>query len=391
MNILFLLKSFDVGGVEVVTSVLANKFAEEGHQVVLWAFFRHEPTIEDRLRPDVKIIYGQGFSASSSNKISLSHALETYDVDVIINQWPLPPQPTSLLKKVLSYHPAKIISVFHSDPMTNGRLMDIDTNLSRTKNSIMQMVLKMKRRLYQMITSYSMRRSYKMSDLFVVLAESYKQHFVDFTGVQKPNHLISLPNPVTIDVNRTLLSDTEKQKRILYVGRLELFNKRPDRVLQIWNEVAPNAEDWFLDIVGDGPDKCELERMTTDMQLEHVKFYGYQNPTFYYEQSSILLLTSDFEGFPLVLVEGMSYGLVPVVYGSFSAVYDIIEDGKDGIIVPKGNEGFNADVMAERIKPLMANHDKLNYMALNAIEKSKNYSIDKIYEQWMEIIDKMKK
>lgn len=388
MNILFLLKSFDVGGVEVVTSVLANKFAEEGHQVVLWAFFRHEPTIEDRLRPDVKIIYGQGFSASSSNKISLSHALETYDVDVIINQWPLPPQPTSLLKKVLSYHPAKIISVFHSDPMTNGRLMDIDTNLSRTKNSIMQMVLKMKRRLYQMITSYSMRRSYKMSDLFVVLAESYKQHFVDFTGVQNPNHLISLPNPVTIDVNRILLSDTEKQKRILYVGRLELFNKRPDRVLQIWNEVAPNAEDWFLDIVGDGPDKCELERMTTDMQLEHVKFYGYQNPVFYYEQSSILLLTSDFEGFPLVLVEGMSYGLVPVVYGSFSAVYDIIDDGVNGFIIPSSDGYFDKVHFGKKVLSLISNSSLLRSMSKAAIEKSKDYSIDKIYRQWMKIMQK---
>lgn len=386
MNILFLLKSFDIGGVEVVTSVLANKFAEEGHQVVLWAFFRHEPTIEDRLRPDVKIIYGQDFSVSSSNKNSLALALDTYDVDVIINQWPLPPQPTSLLKKVLSNHPAKIISVFHSDPMTNGRLMDIDTNLSRTNNSIMQIVLKMKRRLYQMITSYSMRRSYKISDLFVVLAESYKQHFMDFTGIQKPCRLIALPNPVTIDVNRTLFSSTEKQKRILYVGRLELFNKRPDRVLQIWNEVAPNAKDWFLDIVGDGSDKCELERMTSDMQLEHVKFYGYQNPVFYYEQSSILLLTSDFEGFPLVLVEGMSYGLVPVVYGSFSAVYDIIDDGVNGFIVPSSDGTFDKVRIAEKVLSLISNGSLLRSMSKAAIEKSKDYSIDIIYRQWMKIM-----
>ena len=92
-----------------------------------------------------------------------------------------------------------------------------------------------------------------------------------------------------------------------------------------------------------------------------------------------------------MLAECMSFGVVPVMYGSYSAVYDIIEDGKDGIIVPKGNEGFNADVMAERIKPLMANHDKLNYMALNAIEKSKNYSIDKIFEQWIGVIDNLTK
>ena len=64
-----------------------------------------------------------------------------------------------------------------------------------------------------------------------------------------------------------------------------------------------------------------------------------------------------------MLAECMSFGVVPVVYGSYSAVNDIIEDGKDGIIVPKTDEGFNA-----------------------AIEKSKNYSTDKIYEQWMRVM-----
>ena len=387
MNILFLLKSFNVGGVEVVTSVLANKFAEEGHQVVLWAFFRHEPTIEDRLRPDVKIIYGQSFSASSSNKISLSHALETYNVDVIINQWPLPPQPTSLLKKVLSYHPANIISVFHSDPMTNGRLMDIDTNLSRTKNSIMQMVLKMKRRLYQMITSYSMRRSYKMSDLFVVLADSYKKHLTDFIGIECPNHLVSIANPITIEKNEQL-SLNDKEKRLLYVGRLENENKKPERALTIWENLSQQFQDWQLDIVGDGPDRARLEKWVSEHCLPRVNFYGYQKPSSFYQRASMLLLTSDFEGFPLVLTEAMSFGVIPVAYGSFSAVYNIIDDGENGVIISKKDKGFNAKEMTDKCKILIADDKKRNEMALAAIEKSKKYSIDNIYEQWMNLLNK---
>lgn len=47
--------------------------------------------------------------------------------------------------------------------------------------------------------------------------------------------------------------------------------------------------------------------------------------------------------------------------------------------------------MAERIGDIMCDNDKLNNMALAAIEKSKNYSIDIVYGQWMEIIGKLKK
>ena len=87
----------------------------------------------------------------------------------------------------------------------------------------------------------------------------------------------------------------------------------------------------------------------------------------------------------------MSFGVVPVVYGSYSAVYDIIEDGKDGIIIPKTSEGFNAAMMAEKMANLMRDGNKRNEMSQAAIKKSKNYSIDKIYEQWMGVFDKLMK
>lgn len=385
MNILFLLKSFDVGGVEVVTSILANKFASEGHSVVLWAFYQQKPSLEDCLLPEVKIIYGDGYKASKWNVESFVRVLKDIQIEVIINQWPLPPQPRTLLIKALRNHKAKVISVFHSDPMTNGRLQNIDTALLNTQNPIIHMALELKRKLYKMITSYSMRRSYQTCDEFVVLADSYKKHLTDFIGIESPNHLVSIANPITIDKNEQL-SLNDKEKRLLYVGRLENENKKPERALTIWENLSKQFQDWQLDIVGDGPDRARLEKWVSEHCLPRVNFYGYQKPSSFYQRASMLLLTSDFEGFPLVLTEAMSFGVIPVVNGSFSAVYDIIEDGKDGIIVPKGNEGFNADVMAERIKPLMANNDKLNDMALNAIEKSKNYSIDKIYEQWMGVI-----
>lgn len=70
-------------------------------------------------------------------------------------------------------------------------------------------------------------------------------------------------------------------------------------------------------------------------------------------------------------------------------MYDIIDDDVDGLIIPKTDEGFNAAIMAERIKNIIEDNNKRNKMALAAIEKSKNYSIDKICQQWMMVMQKM--
>ena len=75
-----------------------------------------------------------------------------------------------------------------------------------------------------------------------------------------------------------------------------------------------------------------IENQITNYKLKRVSLEGFKRPDNYYKRASILLLTSEFEGFPLVLAESMSFGVIPVVYGSFSAIYDIIENNKDGII-----------------------------------------------------------
>lgn len=387
MNILFLLKNISVGGVEVVTSVLANKFVEENHHVVIWAFYKGEVTLDDRLDNRVKIVYGSGFTASKENAESLLNTLRDNRIDVVINQWALPPQTTSLLKKIIKQYNVRIISVHHSDPMTNGRLKNIESDLQKTTNPLIHCFLNFKRCLYKYITSYSIRRCYQLSDKFVVLSESYKQHFTDFANVKDDGKLISIANPVTIDTH----SDTYpegKLKRLLYVGRLECENKKPDRVLKVWSQIENSSPDWSLDIVGDGPDKEFLEELANDMQLKHCHFCGYQNPVSYYKQSPIMLLTSDFEGFPLVLVEAMSLGVIPVVYGSFSAAADIIDNGINGIVIPKGENGFDVELMATNVKRLMdeAGSDVFSKMSHAAVEKSKSYSLDKIYNLWMNII-----
>ena len=90
MNILFLLKSFEIGGVEVVTSILANKFVSEGHQVILWAFYEKNPSLENRLDKRIELVYNKGFSFCKENVESLRSILIRKNIQVVINQWGLP-------------------------------------------------------------------------------------------------------------------------------------------------------------------------------------------------------------------------------------------------------------------------------------------------------------
>lgn len=128
-----------------------------------------------------------------------------------------------------------------------------------------------------------------------------------------------------------------------------------------------------------------VEQQAKLLGLQRITFEGFQQPTDYYRRASILILTSEFEGFPLVLAEAMSFGVVPAVYDSYAAAGDIVKDGINGLLIPYDWDGFKAEKMAERISAVMRNEKQLNNMALKSIETSKEYSIDTIYKQWIKL------
>lgn len=151
------------------------------------------------------------------------------------------------------------------------------------------------------------------------------------------------------------------------MGRLDFVQKRVYRVIDTWNYLEERFPDWRLTIVGDGEDRQNLEN--------HVKALG--------------LKRVSFEGFPLVLAECMSFGVIPAVYNSYSAVCDIIDDGKDGIVLPYHKNGYNATEAADMIANIMKDDGKREQMALAAIKKSKEYSAEKIYSEWERIFDSL--
>jgi len=387
MNILFLLKALDMGGLEIVSSVLAGRFAKGGHNVSVFSFMKGEGTVLKRFDKDVKIIIGAGFRDCDENVKLLRSVMIEQHTDAVINQWGLPYIPIKVLNKARRGLSVKAVSVYHNDPMSNGRIQNVAIRIGKTDNSILRAILRVQLWAYREITARSMRYTYNHSDHFMVLSPSFINNFKQFTGVKDVSRLLVQTNPVTISNDGFAYNPDLKQKEIIYVGRIDNTQKRVDRVVDVWAQLENKYHDWRLTIVGNGGDIENLKSRAMKYGLERVSFEGFQNPIEYYKRASILLLTSDFEGFPLVLAEAMQAGVIPIVYGSYSAVYDIIDDGKDGMILKPDDKGFNLAKMTCLTELLLSDDALRNRMALAAIEKSKKFSLDIIYRQWMNILN----
>ena len=387
MNILFFLRSigFGYGGVEVVSIQLANKFFLEGHNVVLYALHQGDSDIVDRIDKNIPLYIGHGNCASAENIMQVREILLEHKINVAINQMGLPILPIKVLNAARENLDVTVVSFYHNDPCFNGRISDCDIAISKTDNRIKKLLWGGKRFLSKLVTQFSMRYVYEHSDYYAVLSDSYKDRFTQFTGIKHPTKLLVQTNPVTIDVVPVDLK--YKQKEVIYCGRIDSQQKRVHRLIDAWALIYKDFPEWKLTIVGDGVSRKDIELQSSRLELKNVQFEGFRQPFEYYKRASVLALTSEYEGFPLVLAECMSFGVVPVVYDSFSAVYDIIDNGVNGVVVPKVNGGFSAEAYAECLRVIMKDDTKREYMELAAIETSRNYSIDFIYQQWMKIFD----
>ena len=389
MNILFLLKNFGTGGLEVVSRTLANEFVKNGHNVSFFILHVEDARILSGLSGNINVYEREKYSLSYGSIESLRRVLIKDSIQIIINQWGLPFIPVTVAKIASFRLKICIISVHHNSPDANGKLLKIKNELSETDSTIRKYVLRVIYSLVLMLMSASMRYVYNRSDCYMVLSSSFVAKFKSFTGIMNPKKLIVQTNPLTIEASGYSYLSAIKEKEVIYIGRLDSNQKKVQRLVEVWSLVEKKHSDWRLTIVGDGPDKGMLEQSVRVNNLKNVHFEGYQSPRPYYERASVLMLTSDFEGFPLVLPECMSFGVVPVVYGSYSAVYDIIKDGENGRIVKQVKNTFDKEAMADVLDEIIRNDDKRQEMALSAIETSRQYSINSIYNSWNKIFEKL--
>lgn len=391
MNILFTsITPFDPrnGGLQRVADIMCREFTALGHRIFYLhlTWYREESKNYSYPAESVTILPNSDVD-SEENVEFYNQFIVDNNIDVVINHNGLY-EGASLFCNVRNKQ-VKLISVIHSNPLLNynylwSELTYLRDNtwiekIKRIARCCLYFKIKHQKLLYlkQHYTQFDGDNHSKL----VLLSSRYKQPLLKIAPYLSTK-LYAIANPNSYEEIREILT---KEKEILFVGRLDNKSKKVNRLLKIWKILYEDFPDWRLSIVGDGPDRDLLENYSHQMRLKRLTFYGFSDPKLFYERASIICLTSDFEGFPMVLTEAMQFGCVPIAYDSFEAVRDVVIHGKTGVLV----KPFSCNKYSKYLGKLMSDNELLKTMSASAFQHVKKFDKKRIAQEWMELINRI--
>ncbi len=210
----------------------------------------------------------------------------------------------------------------------------------------------------------------------ITLTERDKQFWL--ANTKSKANIVAIPNPVTISLPSEI--NPHKEKLFLAVGRLT-YQKGFDLLLQVWAQVAPLHPDWRLRIVGDGEDKAMLEQLRCELNIETSTELvpKTNNIAAHYHQAAFFVMSSRYEGLPLVLIEAQAYGLPIVSFDCNTGPAEIIKHGETGWLCEAGN----INSLSEGIN--IAINVNWHEFSLNSIANSNNFSLPVITDRWIKL------
>lgn len=179
-------------------------------------------------------------------------------------------------------------------------------------------------------------------------------------------------------------------KTIINVGRLT-GDKQQLKLLKIWervNDKLPN-NDWQLQIIGSGEEEENLKNYVIQQQIKNVIFVPHtENIKDYYRNAELFLFTSKMEGFGMVLLEAMSFGVPCISYDCPSGPRDIIKDGVNGYLIkPNDDEKY-----IEKVCQFIMSEPKSKLqLRQKALETTQNWDNKKIIQKWEGLFNELER
>lgn len=344
------------GGIERVLSILSNLFVERGHDITIVSLFRAHEKMNYHFNSSVKII-------------SLSHyqyALKKQGGILRLCMFGL------ILTCAKRYFKVNNFDIIMGEGFPVNLILYLigkKQNVVACEHVYYNYYSKIVRRLRLLI--------YKKFKAVVVLTQNDKRHFDRYLS-----EVYVIPNPVLSNPQKK--SDISSLKMIS-VGRLEP-QKGYDMLLQALPDVFKLFPKWRLHIWGSGVLEKHLIRLRDKLHLQnHVIFCGVtDNIEQEYISSSLFIMSSRYEGFPMALIEAISYGLPVVSFDCPEGPSDILKDGGGVLVPPNDIVGLKNAI----IQMLLNENDRRKCAAEGPII-SKKYSPDNIYSYWSSLLDKL--
>ena len=354
MKLVYCINGFyRAAGMERVLADKANWLAAHGYAVTIL-------TTDQLGRPDAFPLdpriakFDLGINYESNNGGSLLDKLLHYPAKQRRHR-------RALAAKLSEIRPDITISMFCNEVNLLPRMHDGSRKVLEIHFSRFKRLQYGRRGLWALIDRFSSRQDEKLAaryDRFVVLTEEDKGYWP-----QLPNlRVIPNPRPFTLPEPASLDSHT-----LLAVGRYT-HQKGLDLLLQAWKMI--DTQGWTLRIAGSGdplgavPDNV-ITGPSANIQEE-------------YRNAAFLVMSSRYEGLPMVLLEAQAAGLPVVSFACKCGPKDVITDGEDGILIPEGDiEG-----LASGMKRLMDDIDLRHNMGAAAFRNSVRYDKERIMHQW---------
>ncbi len=367
-----ILGTFNSGGMERVLANKANYLSKLGHQITIITtdqlgrkpYFQLNEQID---QIDLHINYTENNNQGLMTKI----------LDFPRKQRK---HKASLEKVLQKIKPDITISLFDHDAAIISKIKDGSKKIAEIHFSRFKRIQYGRGGLWNLVDRWRSKqdlKTIKLFDRFVVLTEEDKNYWGAL------NNILVIPNANSFTPNSLAELNI---KQVIAVGRYD-FQKHFDSLIRIWERVDKQNPDWKLKIFGSGPLESELQQQINDAQLQHSVSLErpVKNIEKEYLNSSIIALTSRYEGLPMALLEAQACGLPMVAYACKCGPKDIITDGENGFLIPEENE----TLFAKRLLELMNSENRRREMGRKAFENSINYSEDRVMEKWINLFTEL--
>ena len=387
VRIAFIHNRFPAGGAERITIDVASYLSRfEGYQVYVYASRVAEHLMTDESRKTLVLRRIPKQTIPSRRAKAIENLIKEDKIDILVQVTKAIPG----IDKIVGHTGVKTIVSCHGEPFWQRYAIVY----RRQKGLVRKLMWKLRNEKKFADGSLAMnmaiartRREYEGCDAYTVLCNAYKSEVEKILGIESSeSHIYAIENPEypVESVNY------EKEKMVLFCGRFENWSKRIDRLLRIWAKVQDRMPDWKLMLVGDGENWDMLTEMARELSLERVFFEGRRNDVAdYYRKASVVVMTSQTEGWGLALTEGQAHGCIPIAFGCTSGIKEVLlaEQGCGIEVAP-----FDEDEFANQlIRVSQMSGQEQMAIRQNAVERIKWYTPEIISEKWRVLFDELSK
>lgn len=361
------------GGMERVLANKANYLTGHGYEVVIVTtdqqglppFF---PLAEQIRCIDLGINYEENNGKSFANKL-LHYPLKQYRHQKRL---------AAILKRE---KPDITVSMFCNDAGFITRINDgskkvLEIHFSKFKR--LQYNRKGLWRLADLWRSKQDEKTVRRFDKFVVLTEEDKGYWGNL-----PNITV-IPNANTFATSQAAALEN---KKVIAIGRYT-YQKGFERLIEAWNILSPGFPGWKLDIIGNGEERDKLQDLIHAYHLDGQVTLVSPTKSIdkVYLDASVLVMSSRYEGLPMVLLEAQVFGLPIVSFACKCGPKDIVANGETGFLV----EENDIEGLARQLVKVMKDKNLRKQMGRKAKEASLRYAEDAVMAKWTALFDSLK-